>query len=80
MEARTYKIGAAMPGLLLGLLPASLALLSRNGWLLIYGVLFTWTAGGDALILWLLRNVEPGARVEDHPTKVGCYVLSEHPE
>ena len=32
-------------------------------------------AGGDWLVLWLLRGVSPGAFVEDHPTRAGCYVL-----
>lgn len=33
------------------------------------------SAGGDWLILWLIRNVKAGSLVEDHPSKAGCYVL-----
>ncbi|MFC1879585.1 DUF3267 domain-containing protein [Chloroflexota bacterium] len=75
IEIQTYRLGDAMPGLILGLLPAVLALLTGSGWLLAFGVIFTWGAGGDLLIIWLLRNVQPGALIEDHPSEAGCYVV-----
>jgi hypothetical protein len=39
-----------------------------------FGLLFTFAAGGDALVLWLLRGVAPHRLVEDHPTRAGCFV------
>lgn len=75
MPARAYRIGAATPGVLLGLVPVALACASGSGALLAYGLLFTLAAGGDALILWLLRGVPPTAHVADHPTQAGCIVL-----
>lgn len=70
-----YRLGAAMPGLLLGGLPVALATITGSGWLLAFGLLFTFAAGGDALVLWSLRGVRGDALVEDHPTRAGCYVL-----
>jgi hypothetical protein len=77
LPARAYKTGAAMPGILLGLAPALAGMITGNGWLLFLGVFFTVSAAGDAIILWLLRNVPATALVEDHPTNAGCYVYSE---
>jgi len=74
MPARAYRIGAAAPGVALGLLPAAAAWVTGSGPLLVFGLVFTLAAGGDALILWLLRGVPPGALVEDHPTRAGCLV------
>ena len=74
MPARAYRIGAATPGVALGLAPAVAALVLGSGALMTFALLFTLAAGGDALILLLLRGVPPGARVTDHPTRAGCLV------
>jgi hypothetical protein len=80
MKINPYRIGAAMPGVLLGLLPALLGILNGHGWLLAFGVLFTAAAGGDFLVLWLLRNVKSDSLVEDHPTQAGCYIIDSIPQ
>lgn len=72
-----YRLGTLMPGLLMGILPALAAVVTGSGWLLGFGLLFTLTAGGDFLILWLIRKVPGGRMVEDHPTRAGCYVIAE---
>lgn len=74
MPARAYRIGAAAPGVALGLLPVLAAWVTGSGAALAFGLLFTLAAGGDALILWLLRGVAPETPVEDHPTRAGCLV------
>lgn len=75
MPARAYRIGAATPGIVLGLAPAAVALATGNGMLLAFALLFTLAAGGDALILVLLRGVPAGVPVVDHPERAGCLVL-----
>jgi hypothetical protein len=75
MPAWAYRIGVVMPGLLMGLLPLGAGLLREVGWLFVFGLLFTLAAGGDALILWLLRGVPATTLVEDHPSEAGCVVL-----
>lgn len=77
LEVRAYMIGGFMPGLVLGLLPTLATFILGNGWLLSFGLFFTWAAAGDFTILWLLRNVEPGTLVEDHPDRAGCLLLEE---
>lgn len=75
LEVNAYRLGAFMPGLVLGIIPFLLAMLTGSGDLMWFSLLHTTAASGDWLILWIIRFVEPGALVEDHPTKAGCYVL-----
>jgi hypothetical protein len=75
MGVQPYRIGAAMPGLVLGIVPAVAAIVLGRPILLAFGLLFTIAAGGDALVLWLIRRVSPTKSVQDHPTRAGCIVL-----
>lgn len=77
MSARAYLIGAATPGVVLGLLPVAIGLLAGWGGWMWFGLLFTLAAGGDALILWLLRDVPASRMVIDHPSRAGCIVLAD---
>lgn len=77
MNVNAYRIGAFMPALLLGIVPSLIAILIGNGWLIAFGIVFTVSASGDFIILWLIRNVSKDKLVEDHPTQAGCYVLDE---
>lgn len=71
LEAWAYRIGAALPGVTLGLVPWGISLVIGHGPLHIFGVIFTASALGDAIVLWLLRDVPANARVQDHPDRVG---------
>ena len=75
VEVNVYRIGAFMPGFILGILIYFISLIFGDGNLFWFSVIHTTAAGGDWLILWLIRNVKAGALVEDHPTNAGCYVL-----
>lgn len=73
-----YCLGAAMPLLILGILPSVYAIITANAFLLFYGVFFIWAAGGDILSLWLLRKYNPHNMVSDHPQELGFIVYSNH--
>lgn len=75
MPARAYRIGAAVPGIVLGILPAAYGLAAGNAAWMLYGTFFAIAAAGDAIILWLLRGTSAAALVEDHPTRAGCTVI-----
>ena len=75
LEINAYRIGAVMPGLVVGVLPYIYSLMSGDTNWLWFSLVHTSAAGGDWLVLWLIRNVKPGSLVEDHPTQAGCYVL-----
>jgi len=79
MPVSAYRIGAAMPAVAMGLVPAGIAIATGSSLLLAWSLLFTLAAGGDLVVLWLLRGVEPRRLVEDHPTRVGCRVLVADP-
>lgn len=70
-----YCIGALMPALLLGALPSVVALLTGGFLWLLFGLAFTMAAGGDFLIIWMLRKEKKETYVQDHPDKIGCFVL-----
>jgi hypothetical protein len=74
MTVEAYRIGAATPAVVLGLVPSALAIFGSMHWLLFPGILFTAAAGGDLLILWLLRHEHHAAMVRDHPDRAGCLV------
>lgn len=75
ITARSYRLGAAMPGFLVGLLPALTGSFTGMHWLASFGWFMTFCAGGDLLVLVLLRGVPADALVEDHPTRAGCRVV-----
>ena len=75
MEVNAYRLGGMMPGLLLGVYPYLLGVITGNAWIMFFGLFFTLSASGDALVLWSIRKVKSGQLVEDHPTHCGCYVI-----
>lgn len=75
VEVNAYRIGGFMPGFALGIVPYILSLVLGDGNLFWFSLVHTAAAGGDWLILWLIRDVKSGTLVEDHPSNAGCYVL-----
>jgi hypothetical protein len=75
LSARAYRVAGALPGVVLGLLPALVGV--ALGWWTwtLFGTLMVGSAGGDAAALWAIRRLPANARVIDHPTEVGCRVL-----
>jgi hypothetical protein len=79
MKVQAYRLGGVMPLLVLGILPSLIGIGIGNGWFMFFGFLFTIGAGGDMLVLWLIRGVRSGQLVEDHPTQAGCYLIETQP-
>jgi hypothetical protein len=77
ITAHAYKIGTAAPGLIMGIIPLLVSIASGNEWIFWFGMLFTISAAGDFMILWLIRKVTPDTLVEDHPSRAGCYIYEE---
>lgn len=75
MSARGYRIGAALPGVVLGVIPGLVGILTGVGWLALYGALMLISAVGDVMVLWLLWGVPGDAMVLDHPSEAGCQVV-----
>jgi len=79
MTAHAYRIGAMIPGIVLGLLPIGFGTVTGDGFWAVLGALLTAGAVGDVYILWLLRRVPASTFVIDHPTRAGCIVLHDKP-
>lgn len=75
-----YRWSALLPGILMGLLPGMFFLINGNAYLFLLAAIFTIAAGGDFLLVWLLRNIPATALVLDHPEKAGCIILNEKQE
>jgi hypothetical protein len=75
MRARGYRIGAALPLFVTGLLPVIAGTLTGAAWLTVAGAMLVSGAVGDLLVLWVIREVPDDARVVDHPRNAGCYVV-----
>lgn len=77
LRASAYRLTVLLPGLVLGVIPGLLGVAMRLPLLVMWSTLMLLAAGGDAAVLWAVRQV-PGSRwVQDHPSKPGCRVLAE---
>ncbi len=68
-----YKLGGAMPLIIMGILPSVSGIITGNGAILFFGIFFTWAAGGDIISLFMLRKINNNSYVFDHPDKMGFY-------
>ncbi|MDT0651854.1 DUF3267 domain-containing protein [Autumnicola edwardsiae] len=69
-----YILGAIMPAIILGVLPAIYSIISGNFGLLLFGGFLTIAAAGDFMIIYLLRKEKSNDLVQDHPSEGGCFV------
>jgi hypothetical protein len=72
-----YKIGGAMPLIIMGIIPSVVGLLVGHGGILCFGIFFTWAAGGDIIALFMLRKFDNNSYVSDHPDKMGFIIEME---
>jgi hypothetical protein len=77
MTARAYRISAALPGIVLGIVPALIGILFDWQQVAVFGAVFLGAAGGDALILWITRGLHPDRLVRDSEQRIGCEVVGE---
>lgn len=75
LRVKNYIIGAIMPGIIVGIAPAIIAMITGNLALLIFGIFFTMAASGDVMIINLLKNENRNDFVLDHPSEAGCYIF-----
>lgn len=77
LSVKDYQIGAAAPGIVLGILPMLIALASGSIVLLAVGLFFTMAAGGDLMIILMLSGQPRSDLVQDHPSKIGCLIYKK---
>lgn len=74
VSSAVYLTGLLMPGVVTGLLPVGLAFWSGSGLWLLWGVLLTQAATGDAIMAYYLWQEPNRHRVQDHPSELGYWV------
>jgi hypothetical protein len=70
-----YRLAAALPALVLGVLPALWGLSFGAFGLSLLGALFIGFSSADLVVIALLRGVPTGTPVQDHPSRLGCLLL-----
>lgn len=80
MKLKYYRVGAVMPAIVLGFIPAIISIFTGNFGLLVFGLFFSIAAGGDLLMLWMLRKESNASWVQDHPDKIGCFIYGNAKE
>lgn len=73
LKVKHYRLGGAMPLIVLGIIPSLIAIVIGNGFLLCFGIFFTWAAGGDIIALFMLKDLDKNIYIFDHPSKMGFY-------
>jgi hypothetical protein len=63
MPARAYRISLALPGVVLGVLPAAIGLATGLAWPTAFGAFALGGALADARVIWALRDVPASAPV-----------------
>lgn len=77
LKIKHYLLGALMPAIVLGFIPAVVALFMGNAKLLIFGLFFIGAAASDFMVAWILRKENGNDYVQDHPSEAGCWVYRE---
>ena len=78
MSAAAYQAALLLPGLVLGLIPALIGVVSGSAGLSIYGIFMLMAASGDFVILWVIRHVPAGTTILDHSERPGCWIITQH--
>ena len=66
-----FRVGAIMPLIILGIIPAVLGLYSGYISLTAFGALFTISASGDLLLIVQTKDLPATQRIKDLPDKIG---------
>ncbi len=77
LHRQAYIMGAVMPCLVLGVLPAIVALCTGSLSVMIWAIIFIAAASGDLWMTWLILKENPNGLFLDHPSEAGFFVLDE---
>ena len=75
MHIPGYMMGAMMPCVILGVIPAIAALFIGSLPMLAWGIFFIAAAAGDIGMTWLLTKENPWSMVLDYPSEAGFYII-----
>ncbi|MBE7635139.1 MULTISPECIES: DUF3267 domain-containing protein [Tenacibaculum] len=71
---KNYILGAIMPAVILGIIPAVYSIISGNLVIFGFAIFFTMGAIGDFLIIKLIIKENRNSFALDHPSELGCFI------
>jgi hypothetical protein len=71
LPARSYRAAVALPGLVLGVVPTLVGLVSGSAWVTVYGAVMLGASVGDMGVLWALRGYRAEEEVLDTSSERG---------
>lgn len=74
MSVEAYRAAALLP-LAVNIIPAVIGTMMENSGLVSFSALMAGGAGGDVLVVWLIRGVGRGTRIRDSSARIGCEVV-----
>ncbi|OOG16365.1 hypothetical protein BWD42_21760 [Sphingobacterium sp. CZ-UAM] len=75
LDRNAYIIGAFAPAFILGFVPLIIGLSMGNILVYFFGYLFLLGAMGDFIIIYyILKHVDKGSKILDHPSKIGFLI------
>jgi hypothetical protein len=75
-----FLLGALMPLIITGLVPAVVSCFTGSFKLWFFGFFFSVAAAGDIIAAWMLRKVKKNEWVLDHPSELGFIVKEANNE
>ena len=77
VPAYAYRASAALPTLVLGVVPIVLGFVTGFGLFVLWGLFFLLECFADVAVLLAMRKVPSRAWVRDHPDKLGCRMVAD---
>ncbi len=77
LKVKHYVLGAIMPAIILGFIPAIIAIAIGSFKLLLFAIFFSVAAIGDFMIIYLIRKEPKNSYIQDHPSEADYYVYKE---
>ncbi|MCF6225447.1 MAG: DUF3267 domain-containing protein [Xanthomonadales bacterium] len=74
LKVKHYIIGALAPAIILGFIPAIIAMIIGSIGLLVFGIFFIMAATGDFVIINLIKKENMNDLIQDHSSEAGCYI------
>lgn len=74
LKKKQFIIGVILPCIVLGIIPIIYSYCAGSLPICLFGYFFTASAGGDLMVLWMLRKVDNDHMIKDHPEQIGFIV------
>jgi len=74
----TYRISILLPGIILGIIPTVCGMIFENVIIAFVGAVMTGAAGGDLVVIWMLRAIPSDRKILDHPSECGFILINNN--